>query len=291
MFNDLISQLNSVKTDFKNYYFALKEKSYALSISFVDKIIPTVSPELRDLETHVPKVCDYLKSDPNKRKFCIINKNRLLSSIKDEFFYGCCHAGIEEFVFPVKADSKLIAYVNLSGFRGKLSRSANRYKKTALYAGKVYESLYSELSCCPPTDNFVISVLTPFTYILEKLYRISEQITQQKDYGYNPYRNLYVQILNLLYENFTDVDCVKNIAEKLGYSVSHIRFVFKTQNGASLYKFILNLKLKKAENLLKNSSMPVALISELSGFNDPDYFSTGFKKFYGLSPEKYRKLT
>lgn len=290
MFDNLEQQLNKTKSDFVNYILALKEKNYAISVSFVDKIIPTVSPELRDLETHTPKVCDYLKSNPKYRKLCIINKTKLLISGKSKLFYGCCHAGIEEFVFPVKAENNLIAYINLSGFRSKSDRSIKRYKKTARYAGEIYESLYAELSCSPPSDNFVRSFLTPFSYILEKLYLISKQIVEQKNFNPSPYRDLYVKILNLLYENFTDNDCTKAIAEKLGYSISHIRYVFKNQNGTSLYNFILTLKLKKAENLLKNSSIPITLVSDLSGFNDSNYFSTVYKKVYGVSPEKYRKL-
>lgn len=282
-------QLNNVKRDFINYVFALRQKGYAVSISFIDKTIPSVSPELRDLEAHIPKVCEYLKSDPKKRKFCIINKNSLLHSKKGKLFYGCCHAGVEEYVFPIKTGNILVAYINLSGFCGKLQRSKERFIKTAQYAGVVYKKLYKELSFPPPDENFVLSVLTPLNYIAEKLYDLSKKISEEKAVELSPYRELYGKILDLLYENFTDNDCVISVAEKLGYSVSHIRYVFKNQSGKSLYEFIFGLKLKKAENLLKNSNFSVTLVASLVGFNDSNHFSTAFKKAYGVSPKKYRK--
>jgi transcriptional regulator GlxA family with amidase domain len=45
----------------------------------------------------------------------------------------------------------------------------------------------------------------------------------------------------------------------------------------------------KAEQMLKNSTMSVAEISERLGFSEQFYFSKCFKQNFGLPPREYRK--
>ena len=48
---------------------------------------------------------------------------------------------------------------------------------------------------------------------------------------------------------------------------------------------------KKAKELLKNTNMKVAQISEKVGFANVSYFCRSFREYYGCSPESYRKGT
>jgi two-component system response regulator YesN len=47
--------------------------------------------------------------------------------------------------------------------------------------------------------------------------------------------------------------------------------------------------LQQAKILLKNSEKAISEIAEAVGFNDYNYFSRIFKKYYGISPRDYRK--
>jgi AraC family transcriptional regulator len=50
----------------------------------------------------------------------------------------------------------------------------------------------------------------------------------------------------------------------------------------------LNIRLKHAEMLLKNSSMSISEISFSAGFNSAENFATAFKQRYKMNPTKYR---
>ncbi len=58
--------------------------------------------------------------------------------------------------------------------------------------------------------------------------------------------------------------------------------------GMSIKEFILDLRLKRASALLKESELTVSEISYMTGFNNPKYFSTCFKKHFGITPTDYR---
>lgn len=69
-----------------------------------------------------------------------------------------------------------------------------------------------------------------------------------------------------------------------------IRF-FKEKVGKTPSRYINTQKLEFAKQLLKDSDMTIAEISEKYGFTDVSYFSKQFKEFYNMSPRVYRQLS
>lgn len=61
----------------------------------------------------------------------------------------------------------------------------------------------------------------------------------------------------------------------------------KSLTGQSPQDFIKVLRLKHAAKLIREGGVLISEIAYLSGFSDPKYFSTSFKKFFGVSPSKY----
>jgi AraC-like DNA-binding protein len=60
----------------------------------------------------------------------------------------------------------------------------------------------------------------------------------------------------------------------------------KSYTGKSPQDFIRIIRLEKAAAMLRdNRSVSDAAI--LTGFDNPKYFSTVFKKYFGVSPSKY----
>jgi len=49
------------------------------------------------------------------------------------------------------------------------------------------------------------------------------------------------------------------------------------------------LRLKKAAELLRTTSLPIIRIAADTGFCDQNYFSVCFKKAFSVSPKEYRK--
>jgi signal transduction histidine kinase/ligand-binding sensor domain-containing protein/DNA-binding response OmpR family regulator len=58
--------------------------------------------------------------------------------------------------------------------------------------------------------------------------------------------------------------------------------------GMSIKEFILDLRMKRAAQLLKDSHYNVSEIAVMAGYNDSKYFSTCFKKHYGMTPTEFK---
>jgi AraC-like DNA-binding protein len=60
----------------------------------------------------------------------------------------------------------------------------------------------------------------------------------------------------------------------------------KTLTGTGPNDVIRLVRLSRAKELLSRRPYPIAEVAEKVGFADPKYFSTCFKKEYGISPSK-----
>ena len=61
----------------------------------------------------------------------------------------------------------------------------------------------------------------------------------------------------------------------------------KAYTGKSPQDFIKVIRMERAAALLR-SGKSVSEVADLTGFDNPKYFSTVFKKYFGVSPSKYR---
>jgi two-component system response regulator YesN len=46
--------------------------------------------------------------------------------------------------------------------------------------------------------------------------------------------------------------------------------------------------MEEAKSLLKSTSLKILEVAERVGYENPHYFSTVFKKYTGIHPQKYR---
>ncbi len=59
--------------------------------------------------------------------------------------------------------------------------------------------------------------------------------------------------------------------------------------GMSIKEFILDIRLKRSAQLLKESDLTISEIADMTGFNNPKYFSICFKKHFELTPSEFKK--
>ncbi|MCK5101589.1 MAG: AraC family transcriptional regulator [Cyclobacteriaceae bacterium] len=78
------------------------------------------------------------------------------------------------------------------------------------------------------------------------------------------------------------------VADELNMGYSKFRKLFKEYTGLAPGQYQIQLKLKRAINLLHDKNKPIKEIAMESGFKSPYYFSRIFKKKLGCSPLSFR---
>jgi len=92
-----------------------------------------------------------------------------------------------------------------------------------------------------------------------------------------------------LKSNFSKKISLSDLAKKIGISPSGLIKKFRKQLGITPQRYLSELRLQRAKDLLTNTALSVSQISEDTGFESVYYFSKFFKKETGDSPSEYRK--
>lgn len=91
-----------------------------------------------------------------------------------------------------------------------------------------------------------------------------------------------------IYENYKRSDLtLREIAQRSYMSEVYFRKLFKKEYGISPQKFIVNLRIQNAVNLIAAGYYSLKEIADMSGYKDYHYFSFEFKKKTGITPSKY----
>ncbi len=96
------------------------------------------------------------------------------------------------------------------------------------------------------------------------------------------YHNIISFMESHLFENIT----TKQIAAACNYSTAYVIKVFSMYSSLGIHQYFLKLKLQKAV-LLFETGKSIKEVSNMLHFNNPNYFSTVFKREYGMSPKEY----
>ena len=95
------------------------------------------------------------------------------------------------------------------------------------------------------------------------------------------------RVTKLVVDNLSDTDFnIDRLCRELAMSRTLFYLKLKTYTGKSPQDFIRIIRLERAAALLRNGNS-VTDAAALAGFENPKYFSTVFKKYFGVSPSKY----
>ncbi|KIL40918.1 hypothetical protein SD70_10895 [Gordoniibacillus kamchatkensis] len=113
--------------------------------------------------------------------------------------------------------------------------------------------------------------------------------------GGNPvYPNSHVLIRHLkqyVTDNFSsDEVSLTFLSDKFGMSIYQICRLFKREFGVNFHAYLTELKMLRAKEYLRETSMTVQDIAYLVGYKELKYFFKVFKKQTGLTPSEFRNL-
>ncbi|WP_017445101.1 AraC family transcriptional regulator [Gayadomonas joobiniege] len=83
--------------------------------------------------------------------------------------------------------------------------------------------------------------------------------------------------------------CVVELAAIAHLSVSALERRFKKYLHKTPKQFINEIRLEHARKLLVETTLPVALVANESGFSDPSYFTRQFSRLFGVKPSEFRR--
>lgn len=142
-------------------------------------------------------------------------------------------------------------------------------------------------------EEDLLEKLTAISDIDELFSGIKQLIFELKKQAKNSTKSKANELLEeavaYLSNNYNDPNINMDVlCEKLGVSVSYLSILFKKIMKTTFNKYLINLRMEAAKELLKFSNNKIYEIANQVGYNDVYYFSYSFKKATGLAPKDYR---
>jgi len=96
---------------------------------------------------------------------------------------------------------------------------------------------------------------------------------------------LAMHYMDLNYQNPIQIT---DVAEFIGVHPNYLTTAFHKERGESPKRYLTELRVRKAKELLVETGDPVNIIAASVGFDDSSAFSKFFKKETGIAPKLYR---
>ena len=97
-------------------------------------------------------------------------------------------------------------------------------------------------------------------------------------------------VMKYIKQNYASKITLDILSDKFSCSQSMLVKCFKKEYGTTIMSALMDIRLKKAAEHLKNGRMSIKEIAAECGFSEQNYFSKAFSGKYGLSPSEYRKI-
>lgn len=102
----------------------------------------------------------------------------------------------------------------------------------------------------------------------------------------NPLINKAIKYIQ---KNYAEDISLITLSQHLNISSVYLSQLFKKELGISPIKFIINYRIDRAKELLKETDDPIYNVAVKVGFCEPKYFSKTFKRVTGITPIQYKK--
>jgi len=79
---------------------------------------------------------------------------------------------------------------------------------------------------------------------------------------------------------------VKDLSEMVSLHSVYLGHIFKQQTGMTIYQYIMQIRVRNAENMLLSGNYKVHEVAELCGFSDIYHFYKSFRAIRGFAPSK-----
>lgn len=98
------------------------------------------------------------------------------------------------------------------------------------------------------------------------------------------------RLLEFLQNNYSKELSLEEAARRLGVSKYYFTRVFRSRMGQTFSEYLTYLRIRSAEELLKNRDVSVADVCAACGYDSVSSFNRNFRKLKGCSPTEFRQF-
>lgn len=192
------------------------------------------------------------------------------SDFVEEYFHSLGEQNIQSMLF--RQYITMDAYITAAGAVEKLGYDS----AVVVEECGDFKSMADVFTTTEQTASYLI-------HVLETAVKLRDAVSQKK----------YVQLLEdakeYIRQNFQNEEISLNtVAASVNLSPNHFSTIFSQETGQTFVEYLTSVRMERAKELLRNSTMKTSDIAFEVGYRDAHYFSYLFKKTQECTPREYR---
>lgn len=258
----------------------------------------------------------YMKSGPcnfvmNDREFVLTGPCAICMNERDHItFRKVCEEGIRILWFtPQTVNSKLtIKVINnpnhkLTVTEGQDIYCLNQFMHNAQVSSKILSLHTIEATSIEHKLQMIKQLLEKQdsgywpcgarAYMLEILFALTRQEEEEELLQIPEFKGdsrFAYDVIYYLQSCYNQKITIEKLTEQFHTNRTTLLSDFKKTTGVSVNRYLIELRLKMAIMLLRDTELSVDEISDRTGFHDISYFSKVFKRKLSCTPSEYRKI-
>ena len=105
-------------------------------------------------------------------------------------------------------------------------------------------------------------------------------------------QSVYARVtMNYLNDHYMHRIRIADVADYIGIDRSHLTKCFRAEYKMSPQEYLVALRMRKSQELLRDTDLSVGIIAAECGYPDALAFTRMFRKYFSQSPSDYRKLS
>ena len=142
---------------------------------------------------------------------------------------------------------------------------------------------YAEITICSLLLNLFSKI--GYNHLYQKELFPNIRLSKQKEHV-----KKFNDLLDYINVHYTEELSLENMANHIGFSKFHFSRLFKQYTNLTFNEYLNYRRLKAAEELLADRSVPITEVSMRSGFSSISSFNRLFKEAKHCSPREYRSM-
>ena len=107
-------------------------------------------------------------------------------------------------------------------------------------------------------------------------------------YSYHTGNEIVDKMLDYIHLNYQKDLSVQELADLCYINYNYAGQLFRQETGETINNFLMRIRMDKASELLRNTTLSIADVAAETGYRDYFYFAKIFKKHWGTTPSIYR---
>jgi AraC-like DNA-binding protein len=150
----------------------------------------------------------------------------------------------------------------------------------------LFNSVFSEFINPTPVSGlknkaFILEILSSMYEDAANVFALDKNLK-------TPYYSSIIRSMDYIKNNYQKKLCLKELSKVAAMSPNYFHKMFSKTLGKTPNEYIMEIRLKKAKELLASTRTNIMDISSECGFEDTSYFSYVFKKHFSISPSQFR---